>query len=261
MICKSCGKENAEGVKFCTECGTEMIQEVVATQETKKSEATKNDFVAMLMSSIMDLKNYLLKPLASAKEEKTEDIKNVAITGVILTLAMTLINLVKSMFNAVRVVSYDWLGGSSTSWEFSNLGDLNYIELIFKNFFIYAIVMLAIALIFFIGTLIIKKQVKYPKLLSFVYIAAVPFALGNMLVAYILGFLYSPLGVIATIISSIYSLTIFYELVNEELQLKDEIKIYFNAACFSTILVIIYFIIVKVVLAAISSVTNIFGGF
>lgn len=255
MICKKCGKENSKGVKFCAECGSELVQgkNVTVSTGTKKS-----DFVKLLLDNLNKLKNYLLKPLESIDKD-SEDLKKVGITGGLLVILMTLVNLIMTMIDSLRSVSMDWIGKISYSIDFSNLGDLNYLEIIFKNLFIYIIVMLAIAGIFYIGSLIVKKDVKYTKFLSIVFIAVIPFFIGNVVVSTILNFIYNPLAVIAMVISTIYSICIFANLINNEVKLEGMTKVYYNAACYSIIILVIYFIIVKVVLATISSVTSMFG--
>lgn len=256
MICKKCGKENSKGVKFCAECGSELVQNKKnsASTETKKS----NDFVKLLLENLNKIKNYLLKPLESIDKD-SEDLKKVGITGGILVILMTLVNLIMTMINSLRSVSMDWTGKISYEISFKNLGNLDYLSLIFKNLFIYIIVILAIAGVFYIGSLVVKKEVKYAKILSIVFIADIPFFICNVVVSTILNFIYNPLAVIAMVISTIYSICIFYNLINDEIKLEGMTRIYYNVACYSAIILVIYFILVKVVLAAISSVTNMFG--
>lgn len=225
------------------------------TAKTSKEVKSSNKYVGMLLDNLNNLKGYLLKPLESVKAKETEDIKSVAITGGFLVVLMTLVNLIMTMINSV--ITYDWTG-KFDGFDFGNLGDLNYLSLIFKNLLIYAVVMLAIAGVFYIGALIVKKEVNYAKLLTIVFIAAIPLTIGNTVVATILGYIYNPLAVIASVATSIYSITIFAKLVNDEVKLSDMTLIYYNAACYSVIILVVYFIVVRMITSA---VTGIFGGF
>lgn len=207
-----------------------------------------------------NLKSCLINPLEGAKE-LNDDVKSVSITGLILTLIITFINLIITMINSLKTLSFSLTGKISYTWDFNNLKNLNYFSLIFKNFFIYALIILAIAGVFYIGSLILKKEVKYTRLLNIVFIAVIPFVIGNMIISPILGLIYAPLAIITYILSTIYSITIFSQLVNNEIKLKNMTKIYYNTACYSTLLIIIYFIMVKIVFSTISSIGSMFGRF
>lgn len=225
------------------------------TAKTSNEVKNSNKFVSVLLEKLNNLKGYLLKPLESVNAKENEDIKSVGITGGILVVLMTLVNLVMTMISSV--ITYDWTG-KFDGFDFGNLGNLDYLSLIFKNLLIYAVVMLAIAGVFYIGALIAKKEVNYAKLLTIVFIAAIPLTIGNTVVATILGYIYNPLAVIASVATSIYSITIFTKLVNDEVKLSDMTLIYYNAACYSVIILVTYFIIVRLI---VSTVSGIFGGF
>lgn len=212
-----------------------------------------NAFVNMLLDGLKNLKDYLLKPLDSVKEKSTEDLKQVGITGGILVILMMLVNLIMTMIGSLKSTSIDfWTGKTTTTFSFSNLGDLNYLSLIFKNLFIYALVILAIAGIFYIGSLIIKKEIKFTKLLSITYIATVPFFIGTTVLATILNLIYDQLAIIVSVISSIYAICVFAYLVNDEVKLNGITRIYYNAACFSIIIIAVYFILIKIIESALS---------
>ena len=53
------------------------------------------------------------------------------------------------------------------------------------------------------------------------------------------------IGVVISIVSIVYLLVIFSEFINSELNLQDDKKIYFNLICYSLILLIAYFIMIK----------------
>lgn len=247
MKCKECKTENKETAKFCVNCGTELKGRSTKKVETKTvEEKSKNEYVGMLIASLEDLKGFLLKPLESLKNKNTEDIKSTFVNGIIICFVMMLINLFKTMINSVRVTEFDWLKGSVEVWRWENLKDLNYFSLIFKNFFIYALIILAIAFVFYVGTLIIKKQVKYQKLVSITLISVIPFILGDMIVVDLAGLIFNQLGAIVAIISSVYSISLFTTLMNDELKLVGYQRLLFNVICFSVILCISYFGIVNI---------------
>ena len=270
MICKNCGKENENNSKFCIYCGGNLMDNVQPVEPTVQSAPVQEPVnmvppvatpapakkgSSFVKEYFNKLKNYLLKPLESINEE--DDIKTVGIFGGIFVGLMVVINLLMTMISSLKQTSYDfWTGKTTTSFSFENLGDLNYVSLIFKNLLIYAVVILAIAAIFYIGSLIIKKEVKFPKLLNIVFVTVIPYFLGSVVAGSILGIIYSPLATIVTIASSIYSICIFAYLINKTVQLDGMKCVLYNAACYATIVLITYFVIIKFITSTISGITS-----
>ncbi len=224
----------------------------------EKNTKSSNKYVQMLLDNLNNLKNYLLKPMES---EKSDDLKSVGITGLILSVSMVIINLIMTMITSLKQTSISFTGKVSSTFSFDGLSEINYLSLIFKNLLIYIVVMLVIAGVFYIMSLIFKKEAKFTKLLSITYVAAIPFFLGTVVVSGILGLIYSPLAIISTIIFTVYSISVFASLVNSEVKLKDIMKVYYNTASYSLLLIIVYFVIVKILLEAVSSIGSLFGGF
>lgn len=253
MKCKECKCENKENAKYCVNCGKELKAKKGKKEEKQEiiEKEQKQNFTSMMKSCFYDLKDYLLKPLEASKSKDTEDIKKVAINGAIISLVMTIITLFKTMISVVRVTEFSWLKGSVTVWRFENLKNLNYFSLIFKNFFIYALVILALAFVFYVGSLIIKKQVSYQKYVSFVLISFIPTILGGMILTSLISIISIHLGVIVAILSSVYTITILVTLINDELKLEGYQKVLFNAICFGVILCISYLGIINISLPGI----------
>jgi hypothetical protein len=105
--------------------------------------------------------------------------------------------------------------------DFSEILDLNYLELIFRDFFIYAGFVAFIALIFYIGSLIIKKPSNYLKMVSIAATAIIPYAIGSTFVVPLLTAIWASLGSIASILITVYTVTIFIALINKEIKIKE----------------------------------------
>lgn len=187
----------------------------------------------LVKEGLKDIKNYLLKPVESFKDSKNDDIKKVGINAGITVVVMMLVNLVCSMITAVTL-----FGGV----DFDNLNDLDYVSLIFKNLLIYAVVIAAIAAVFYIGTLIIKKEVKFSKFLAAASIAAIAWS-AALVVITILGIISDKIAVAAVIIGMVYVISLFAHLVNSEVKLEDYKLVLYNVACYSVIFVTSYYII------------------
>ena len=72
----------------------------------------------------------------SAERRKLNNPKNSILLGVIVSVIMTLISTVKSMISVVRVTTGGWLTEAKTTWEWSNLKEINYVKLIGQDLFL-----------------------------------------------------------------------------------------------------------------------------
>lgn len=194
----------------------------------------------------------LLKPFKSFNEEenKLNNTKNSVILTLIVTILMTLASLIQTIIYTVRVSSFSFSTGTTKSWDFSRLKDINYVQVIGKNFLIYACVILAITIVFYIGSLVIKKQLNFIKTLGISATSIIPIVV-SMIISPILGAIWTPLGVLFTIAGAIYSILILFELMNKELQLEGDVKIYFNLVCFSILTIALYYTYMKLLMGAI----------
>mgnify|MGYP004512498907 FL=1 len=223
---------------------------------TVPNHAIKNSQVSFaIFNYLMYFGNVLLKPFKTYKEKesKLSDTKTSIILSLIITVIMTIINLISTVISVVHISKYVYGSGYKYTWQWSNLKNIKWFSVIFKNFLIYAGAIVGIAAIFYIASLIIKKEIKFIKSLSISATCAIPMIAGSMILSPIASKIWTPLGIIFAMSGIIYSFLIFYELINDEIKLEKDTKIYFNLACFITILIIGYFILSKVLLGSISS--------
>lgn len=194
MICKKCGAKNKKGASFCSKCGNELIVEevkktkktVVKEEEvkeepkvTKIEEETGVDIenkseditITIDKQKYISLWNYIvdgiLKPISTnektLKEDKTpeESITRVFKVGVVGMLVNLVMTMVRSIF--VKTPTMD---GFKTVIDVTALKDLDYLSLIFKNVIVYLIFMTLVACIYFLASLVIKKEMKIETLLT-----------------------------------------------------------------------------------------------
>lgn len=280
MICPNCNSNNIEGSSFCVKCGANLkeIQSPQPTQSNHKplinnpeSNIPQQQVVQeapKIQNSSVGTINYiafiiamLQKPFKTfkAEESKLSDTKNSAMITVIIAALMVVINLVKSMISAVFVKTMDYSTFKyTTTVDFSRLKDLNYLELIGKNLLIYVAVMAGIALVYYIISMIFKKNANYIKMLSISSISLIPFILLGMIVSPLVGFLWNPLAMVATFLGATYTFLIFINLMDEELVFDslDE-KIYFHTICLTIILCAGYYIYTNLIVRSITkSISN-----
>ncbi|MBQ7239856.1 MAG: zinc ribbon domain-containing protein [Bacilli bacterium] len=299
MKCLKCGTENAEGSLFCIKCGANLkdtenvTQEAQASIENNQNESVQEAVIPVQVAPVQEAApvqaaapvaqqpvvntqqtqtsvntsplNYLmfiiaiiLKPFKSFKDEESKltNPKTSLIFTLIITGAMTVINLITTVFNAVHVKSF--LG--ETSWVWDNLKNIKWLEVIGKNFLIYVGVIFAITVVFYLGGLVAKKQVNFIKTLSITTTSVIPAVICSFILAPIGGLIWSYLSVFFSITGIVYSLTIFTTLINEELKLTEDMKVYFFTACFAILCCGAYFAVMKFIESYLtSSLTSSFG--
>lgn len=272
MKCKKCGTENNVGSKFCIGCGSPLEGAKAAAPEKKTvaiepqampvnnapGEVPKanNDANVSIMALFMVIIATITKPITTLKKDasKFDSFKNSAIVAGVLTVVATIITLITTMIDSVFVRYRDYFnGGYKTEIVFENLAEVEYFKIIGQNILIYLGAMAGIAFVFFIVALIMKKEVKYPRLLGITAVSLVPYIICSVLISPIVSMIYSPLGMIVTLIGLVYSLIILCEAVNNEVALEGDKKGYFNLICFGVIIVIIYIIYINVFVSSISS--------
>lgn len=201
----------------------------------------------------------LLKPFKSFKEEETKlvNTKNSFILSLIISGAATLITIIKTIYSTIRVQTFDWNTFKYTKvWQWSNLKNVKWLEVVGKNFLIYAGIILAIAIIYYLGSLVVKKQISFIKMLSISATAVIPAIISAMILSPLGAKIWAPLSIAFTVIGLIYSILILYELMNDELRLDENIKIYFNLICISILGIAGYYLIMKMFFTAATSGLN-----
>lgn len=185
------------------------------------------------LNYLMFIVAILLKPFKSFKEEETklDNSKTSFVFALIVIGIMTVVNLINTIFSKVHVASFSWSSGNTYSWKWENLKEIKWLEVIGKNFLIYACIIFLIVIVFYLGSLIVKKPLSFIKSLSISTISVIPFAVCVMILSPLLGMIWSPLSIVFIVVGVIYSLIILYELMNEKLGLEGDKKIYFNLVC------------------------------
>ncbi len=285
MNCDKCGTFNAIGSKFCIKCGNNLVVQTVPQQNVIEQPIPSNMQQPSVNGAINNSINYnvppvqsqlnmslnyfryivysLIQPINTYKNEnsKLTNFKNSFILVLIVAGIATLANFIQTVINTVRVVNYSLFSDPTTTWDFSRMKDIKYLDVIGKNFLIYVGIIFGIAIIFYLGSLIIKKNINFNKILGIVSSSLIPIVLGAFIISPILGLLWNPLSIIFTLISLVYSFIALYEIINGEIMLEKDKKIYFNIICFSIILVAGYFIYVKLFMNQISDLGDMFNFF
>lgn len=290
FICPNCKQIGQPNTKFCINCGTELVLSVVSQpnqpqmqqsvqqaqpqmqyqEQTQYQQNTQMNNYGQPNQNIMKnqpkpkngfnyfkyIINAIIKPHSNFKENENKmDLKSVLILSSIVSGIMTLFKLLLTMFSSVRIVS---TFSDNTTWVWENLKNIKYFKIIFSNFFAYVIFIFLIASVYYIASLIVKKEIKFSKLTKIAITAFIPVGLTLSILAPILSLISSYIGLVIYITGIIYSLIILLELINDEITFdKKDLKIYFHTICLtivmSAIIIIFYLLMVKALALNVSS--------
>lgn len=209
----------------------------VNKQNVKKDKNVNGPTLNFLMYIVL----ILVKPFKCFKEEeeKLSYLKNSLILSAIVAGAMTILNLITAMITTVIYKEYSlFSSGYKTTIKFSRLSNLHYGELIFKNLLIYAVIIAAIALVYYLAALVFKKQVNFVKLLAVAASSLIPIVATSMIVSPILGLLWEPLAVIVSALGVIYSVLILINLMDYEISFEEtDLRIYYHLICMGVLVI------------------------
>lgn len=290
MNCPNCGTSNNVGSKFCIRCGQNLESTQISTEQSVQTTETsfqevplqsinntsipsENNFQANVAQSQSVNTNttpaakvsfmgyffiilaVILKPFTAFKEElnKFNNFKNSAMMSLVVSGVGTLINLITTMLNSVMVKSYDWSsGGYKTTWTWDNLKEIKYLEVVGKNFLIYLGVIIAIAAVYYIASLIVKKQTNFSRLLGIAAIAVAPMLVCSLVLSPLLALIWTKLAMPITLIGTIYTVVLVYEGMNNEVLVEGNAKYYFNLVCLSILGIAAYYLYMKLFMSSIS---------
>ena len=213
-------------------------------KQPKESPIKKDDVVNFFKYIL----NALYKPISTFKEnsKKFNSPKNsVIFSSIILGIAMVLNVIVELIRHASA--------GSKTSAVVKSLGinanaGMDWFGETIKFLLIYAVVVYAIAGIFTLASLIVKKKVNYMKVVAIISTALIPYIAANFIVGPILGIIFSLLGMICTIVGLLYTIVIFTDLITTEMEVTGNKKVHLLVICYS--ITIILFVILFIATAA-----------
>jgi len=207
------------------------------------------------MDGIKYMISVIKNPITSynAKERKYSNIKSASFLVALISGLMMLSNLIVTMVNTAHVYEFNYFTDGTYSWDWSQIKHLNYLTLLVKDYVVYALLFFAIATVFYVAFLIIKKTIKFSKVLFIATTALIPVVVATMILAPLLNIIWGVLGASIGIVGIVYSLILLYELINSKIELELENKIYFNIITFSVIGLICYYGIINMISISISN--------
>ena len=204
------------------------------------------DLMTTIMNCITFILAVALKPVNAMKSKIKDysDFKSAGILVLFVSLAKMIINPLGKMISVIFVKQRNFFS-ATTKFEvsFENLKDLNYFDLIVKNVFWSIVVIAAVAGIYYIVAMIMKKNVNYFKMVAITSVSFVPVFVAGF-VGIIVAYIYAPLSVFLIFASFIYSFLIFINAIDSEVEFKDaDYKVYFHAICLTVIFIVAYYVL------------------
>lgn len=301
MLCSKCGMNNHPESKFCIGCGNllgninvntipnsqnqinqtsvmqnsinqnaDIVQSVGIVQNVNQT-SNGNSYEKGNTSSNMFIKDYflilisiLLKPFTTLKEKETKwnILKNSFAYSLFLAILATILKIFETIWSLVRVRSYDYTTRKYvTKWVFENIKEVNLIKEIGQNFLIYLGIILAIAVVFYMACLIIKKQPNFSKILGISAMSVTPLFVCMFILSPIVSMISSDLATFSIIAGGIYSFILLYEAINQAIVLDGNAKYYFNLVCLSVLGIAAYYVYMKFIGSAMDNLGDIWDFF
>lgn len=255
MKCVKCGENNKDNATFCSKCGSKLEQE-----KEVKNEKVENDVVTVSIDTkeaknfFVYLKDVFVSPAKSTKKalKKVKSTQDAFMLSLFVVLTALVTNLVVNMVSCIFVKQYSFMEGTKLVIDFAQIGKLDYISLIFKTFGIFAVIILAMASVYYIASLVIKKEVPYRKFLIVSTNAFIPVAFVTLLVCPILSIISASISSILALLAMLYMGFILVSGMNSLVEIQDtDRKMYFHLICLGILLIAIYFIVVEIFKSAV----------
>lgn len=184
----------------------------------------------------------LIKPMQTIHDKiKNFEIKHSIIATAVISLVIMVLNLIQTIIKTVRTTSYDYSTFSEkTEWNFDALKNLKFFDLVAKNYFYVVVAIAAVAGIYYIVSMIMKKDVKFQQVLGLKALSLIPLTISGLIVYPIIMNFSTVLAMFILLVGIFYSFIIFIFGMNELIEFKNsDEKIYYHLICISIVILII----------------------
>lgn len=225
MFCTKCGTKNNGNASFCVNCGEKF--NVVSP----KKKTNENYFI----SYFKNLFSFVTKPVSFLKGKNKLDDTGKAFTYAGISLGMMWIA------NIIMKLIYAGIYSAKLSSKFFKVNFLKYLsfpKIILLDLVIFAAIIFGLAGIITLAGVITKKKVKYTKMLSLVSMAIIPYAIGAIILYTLFSTFSLVLAFIFGVLGLMYTIILIISVINNELDLDGDKKIYVNAIIFCVLAII-----------------------
>ncbi len=213
----------------------------------KNLESAKSLFVNKNFNIFEALWKSLTEPMSYYEKEsdKLKDSKNTAIYVGVLAVASSLLTLLIKFINILLSGKNCVLGYCVETPLDVRLSQVDWWTLTWQNFLYPVLIILALASIFYLGALVIKKKLNYVKLIGLSAVAMLPYLIVSVVLSPILGSLWIQLGLIVSMTALLYAFTLFVFFIKYEMNYKEktDLLMYYFLGCFAAISTVLYLVI------------------
>ncbi len=207
---------------------------------TKQEKKVVENVPADKINYVSYLINSFLKPFDKYRDEEANfDLMNTGILLGIMSIVLSIISLFAIVMNIIRV---NPIFSDKVVWKVDRLANINYFKILFVNIFMFAGILIGIALVYyFASSIILKKKTNLFRLLGATITAFVPLVVA-IFVGQVLALISSFFGLAIASIGGIYAFMILIGLINYNIDIDNDDKssfIYFNFICLSIVVLIL----------------------
>ena len=186
----------------------------------------------------------LTKPATAIKENISQysNFKTSWQLPVFIGAFFSVISTISQAFNKVYTPAHKSLFGKqiAASWNWSNLENFDWVQTLFTQFIVHLIPVLLIAVIYYLISLVFKKNSNFFRLVTILTVASLPSILIAYLAAPIVSLFSPAASIILTFSGLSYGSLIAYEAINHELGFKENERIFANLIFITIIYIVIY---------------------
>ncbi len=212
----------------------------------EKSTSKSFDFGSFITECLTFILACLMRPISAIKNKINDysDVKTAGVLVILVSLCRMIINLLRSMISAIFVKQRNFLKGTtSLNVSFEGLKNLDYFNLIVKQFIGFIIVVAVVAGVYYIASCVMKKTVNYFKLVSITTVSFIPMFIAGF-VSTIISYIYAPIGVFIVFASLVYSVVTFIRCINDEISFDNkDVMVYFQTVCLTVLFIITYYVL------------------
>lgn len=229
----SINKNTIDNKKIVKDTNANINNQVSVDTKQEKIPAEKINYISYIINSF-------LKPFDKYNSEKNNfNFMNTSILLGIISIALSVVSLFSIVINIIRVNS---IFSNKVLWKFDRLVNINYFKILFVNIFMFAGIIIGIALVYYLASLIIlKKKTNFNKLVGATITAFIPLVI-TVFIGQLLALISSFFGLAVVSIGGIYSFIILIELINYNIEFDNNDRssfIYFNSICLSIVVLIL----------------------
>lgn len=253
MTCPKCNANNIEGSSFCVKCGTNLKGEGITPKVVEENKTPDFNYMRYISK-------ILLKPITTFNnnEEQLNETKVSLTLAAIVSGLMVLVIVFQNVIANIVKTKFDYSTLKLKKvLDFDGLSNIEWLNVIFKNFFVFLGIIGLITIVYYLAGIKTKKTNKVVKILSITSTSLIPYVIISVFANELVKMIWLPLSFITTVSGIVYSILIFINLINEEFKYEiAELRVYLHSICLSIIGSTLWYLYIKFMVSSAGSKIN-----